>query len=65
MPEKLLTNLFADTIFTALIFLGIEVIGSIAFSAVACFIVLSSAPELSRLRNYTPWILIGTFRHSL
>jgi hypothetical protein len=54
MPEKLLTNLFADTIFAALIFLGIKVIGSIAFSAVAYFIVLSSAPKLSRLRNYTP-----------
>jgi hypothetical protein len=54
MPKKLLTNLFTDTIFAALIFLGIKVIGSIAFSAIACFIVLSSAPKLSRLRNYTP-----------
>jgi hypothetical protein len=51
MPKKLLTNLFADIIFAALIFLGIKVIGSIAFSAVACFIVLSSASKLSRLRN--------------
>jgi hypothetical protein len=65
MPEKLLTDLFADTIFAALMFLGIEVIGSMAFSAVARFIVLSSASELSRLRNCAPWMSIGTFRHSL
>jgi hypothetical protein len=54
MPEKLLTNLFIDTIFAALIFLDIKVIDSIAFSAVARFIVLSSASKLSRLRNYAP-----------
>jgi hypothetical protein len=53
MPKKLLTNLFTDTIFTALIFLGIKVIDSIAFSTIIYFIVLSSAPKLSRLRNYT------------
>jgi hypothetical protein len=51
IPENPSTNLLAATIFAVRIFLGINVIGSIAFSAVQRCIVFNSAPELSKLRN--------------
>jgi hypothetical protein len=51
ISENPLTNLLAATIFAVRMFLGIDVIGSIAFSAVQRYIVFNSAPELSKLRN--------------
>jgi hypothetical protein len=65
IPENPLTDLLAATIFAVRMFLGINVIGSIAFSAVHCCIVFNSAPESSKLRNWVPRILIGTLGHSL
>jgi hypothetical protein len=50
-PENSLTNLLVATIFAVRMFLGIDVIGSIAFSAVYCCIVFNSALESSKLRN--------------
>jgi hypothetical protein len=46
-----LTNLLAATIFAVRMFLGINIISSIAFSAVYCCIVFNSALKLSKLRN--------------
>jgi hypothetical protein len=51
MPAKPLVKLFTETIFAKRMLLGIEVIGSMAFSAVARFIVFSSAPKSNKLRN--------------
>jgi hypothetical protein len=51
IPKNPLTNLLAATIFAVRMFLGINVISSIAFSAVQRCIVFNSAPKLSKLRN--------------
>jgi hypothetical protein len=50
-PKNPSTNILVATIFAVRMFLGINVIGSIAFSAVYCCIVFNSAPKLSKLRN--------------
>jgi hypothetical protein len=65
IPENPLTDLLAATIFAMRMFLGIDVISSIAFSVVQRCIVFNSAPELSKLRNWMPCILMGTLGHSL
>jgi hypothetical protein len=51
IPKNSLTNLLAATIFAVRIFLGINIISSIAFSAVQRCIVFNSTPKLSKLRN--------------
>jgi hypothetical protein len=51
IPTNPLVKLFTEIIFTERMLLGIKVIGNIAFSAVLRLIVLSLAPESSRLRN--------------
>jgi hypothetical protein len=51
IPKNSLTNLLVATIFAMRIFLGINVISSIAFSAVQRYIIFNSAPKLSKLRN--------------
>jgi hypothetical protein len=51
IPENPLTNLLAATIFAVRMFLGINVISSIAFSAVQRCIMFNSASKLSKLRN--------------
>jgi ABC-type transport system involved in multi-copper enzyme maturation permease subunit len=54
IPVKPLVELFAETIFAECMLLGMEVMGSMAFSAVARFMVFSSAPESNKLRNWVP-----------
>jgi hypothetical protein len=51
IPKNPLTNLLAATIFTVRMFLDINVISSMAFSAVQRCIIFNSAPKLSKLRN--------------
>ena len=51
MPKNFLVNLFTTTIFTVFILFSRDIIKSIAYSTISLFIVLSSAPELIRLRN--------------
>jgi hypothetical protein len=65
IPENSSTDLLAATIFAVRMFLGIDVIGSMAFSAVQRCIVFNSAPESSKLRNWMPRISMGTLGHSL
>ena len=61
MPIKDLVLLLAKTICAALMLFSREVIGRLTFSTVSLFIVLSSAPESSRVMKVLLRMLIRTF----